>query len=124
MTDESTLYVRVGGEQWFVELGDRFYERVEADPVLRPLYPEDLTESRAHLAAFLVQYWGGPTTYSDERGHPRLRMRHVRWEIGPEQSDAWYRHMASAVRSGGLSGEDESAVLEYFDMAARHLRNV
>lgn len=124
MTDVSTLYERVGGEQWFVDLVDRFYSGVEADPTLRPMYPEDLTESKAHLAAFLVQYWGGPTTYSDERGHPRLRRRHARWEIGPVQRDAWYGHMAGAVRRGDLSGLDEAAVLGYFDMAATNLLNI
>ncbi len=124
MTDDSTLYGRVGGEPWFVDLVDRFYDGVEGEPVLRGLYPDDLTDSKSHLAGFLAQYWGGPSTYSEERGHPRLRMRHVNWEIGPEQRDAWYRSMATAVRDGGLSDDDEAAVLDYFDTAATHLRNV
>ena len=72
-----TLYDVVGGEQFFIDLVDHFYRGVDADPRLRHMYPEDLTEPRANTAAFLVQYWGGPTTYSDQRGHPRLRMRHA-----------------------------------------------
>jgi hemoglobin len=123
MDEERTLYERVGGRDWFVALVDRFYDGVAADPLLRPLYPDDLTDSRAHLTGFLVQYWGGPTTYSDERGHPRLRMRHVPFSIGELEAAAWYRHMAAAVQAGGLDGPTEAQVLAYFDMAARHLVN-
>jgi hemoglobin len=72
-----TLFARVGGEQFFTDLVDHFYLGVAGDPLLRPLYPDDLTESRGHLALFLMQYWGGPTTYNEQRGHPRLRMRHA-----------------------------------------------
>lgn len=119
----STLYERVGGTAWFVELVDRFYDGVADDPVLRPMYPDDLTASRAHLAAFLVQYWGGPATYSEARGHPRLRMRHAPFPIAGAARDAWLRHMRAAVEAGGLSPDDEAAVLGYFEMAARHLVN-
>ena len=92
------MYERVGGTAWFEELVARFYDGVETDPVLRPLYPgDDLTDAREHLCGFLVQYWGGPTTYSEERGHPRLRMRHMPFVIGEAERDAWYRHMAAAV---------------------------
>jgi hemoglobin len=119
-----TLYELVGGEPWFRALVDRFYDGVEADPVLRPLYPdEDLTAARDHLAGFLMQYWGGPTTYSDQRGHPRLRMRHVPFRIGKAERDAWYGHMAAAVRGGELAPEVESEVLAYFERAADHLVN-
>jgi hemoglobin len=118
-----TLYGRVGGAAWFVALVDRFYEGVATDPVLRPMYPDDLTEARAHLAAFLVQYWGGPATYSEERGHPRLRMRHAPFPIAGAERDAWLRHMRAAVERGGLSADDEAQVLDYFEMAARHLVN-
>jgi len=82
---------------------DRFYAAVAEDPVLRPLYPEDLTAPSAHLAAFLVQYWGGPDDYRLERGHPRLRMRHVPFAIGFPERDAWFRHMSEAVRAGRLT---------------------
>jgi hemoglobin len=119
-----TLYELVGGEPWFRALVDRFYAGVEADPVLRPLYPdEDLDDARDHLAGFLMQYWGGPTTYSDERGHPRLRMRHVPFRIGKAERDAWYGHMAAAVGAGELAPEIEAEVLAYFERAADHLVN-
>jgi hemoglobin len=119
----STLYERVGGEEWFVTLIDRFYKGVATDLLLRPLYPDDLTESKAHLAGFLIQYWGGPTTYSEQRGHPRLRMRHAPFVIGEAERDAWLRHMNDAVRAGGLTPGDEAEVLAYFDMAANAMIN-
>jgi hemoglobin len=93
------------------------------DPVLRPMYPDDLTDAKRHLALFLAQYWGGPTTYSDERGHPRLRMRHAPFPIGAEARDAWYHHMADAVATTDLDDEDTAAMLGYFKMAADHLQN-
>ena len=119
----TTLYDLVGGSGWFVALVDRFYDGVDGDPVLRPLYPDDLTESRAHMAGFLVQYWGGPTTYSEQRGHPRLRMRHAPFAIGAPERDAWVRHMDAAVRAGDLPPEVEAQVLDYFATAATHLVN-
>lgn len=118
-----SLFDLVDGADWFVALVDRFYEGVETDPVLRPLYPEDLTASRAHMTGFLIQYWGGPGTYSETRGHPRLRMRHAPFAIGDAERDAWLGHMVTAVRSGGLPDGVEAQVLEYFDMASRHLLN-
>jgi hemoglobin len=117
------LYERVGGDAWFVALVDRFYAAVDDDPVLRPLYPDDLTAAREHLADFLIQYWGGPASYSERRGHPRLRMRHARFVIGSPERDAWFRHMADAVRAGGLEPGIEAEVLAYFEMAATHLVN-
>jgi hemoglobin len=108
---------------YFRALVDRFYEGVEHDPVLRPLYPHDLDPGKAHLAAFLVQYWGGPTTYSEERGHPRLRMRHAPFSIGAAERDAWLGHMVSAVRRGDAGEREQAALLEYFEMAANHLVN-
>jgi len=91
------VYDAVGGRQFFVDLVDGFYAGVTTDPLLRPLYPEDLTDSRRHLAGFLTQYWGGPSTYSDERGHPRLRMRHAPFAIGDAERDAWLRHMLTSL---------------------------
>ncbi len=121
----ASMYERVGGQPWFVALVDRFYDQVEQDPVLQPLYADrDLVDARAHLAGFLVQYWGGPMTYSEQRGHPRLRMRHVPLAIGQAERDAWYAHMAAAVEGGGLSAEDETAFLTYFAMAADAMVNV
>ncbi|HVM67051.1 MAG TPA: globin [Acidimicrobiales bacterium] len=118
-----SLYERVGGTPWFEALTSRFYDGVESDPVLRPLYPDDLAAARAHLCGFLVQYWGGPADYSAARGHPRLRMRHMRFAIRAAERDAWYGHMAAAVRAGGLSETDEADVLAYFAMAADQLTN-
>jgi hemoglobin len=118
-----TVYERVGGDAWFVDLVERFYAGVAADPVLRPLYPEDLTDAKAHLAGFLVQYWGGPSAYSEQRGHPRLRQRHFPFAIGPIERDAWYRHMLVSLGAGGLSESDEAQMAAYFEMAASHLVN-
>lgn len=87
----------VGGQAFFADLVDGFYDGVSADPLLRPMYPEDLTDARRHLAGFLIQYWGGPSTYSDERGHPRLRMRHAPFLIGERERDAWLRHMLGSL---------------------------
>ena len=97
MSDEVSVYEEVGGQPFFVDLVDGFYAGVSTDPLLRPMYPEDLAEPRRHLAGFLTQYWGGPTTYSDERGHPRLRMRHVPFAIGEAERDAWLRHMLASL---------------------------
>jgi hemoglobin len=119
----STLYERVGGTAWFEALTERFYAAVAADPVLRPVYPDDLDGSQHRLCGFLIQYWGGPADYSDQRGHPRLRMRHMRFAIGPAERDAWYRHMTAAVTAGGLTPPDELAMLRYFAAAATQLTN-
>jgi len=100
VTDERSgrsVFDAVGGQPFFVDLVEGFYAGVSTDSLLRPMYPEDLTDSRRHLAAFLVQYWGGPPTYSQERGHPRLRMRHAPFAIGEAQRDAWLRHMLAAL---------------------------
>lgn len=120
---EQTAFERWGGEPFFTTLVERFYEGVAADPLLRPLYPEDLTDSKAHLALFLMQYWGGPRLYSEERGHPRLRMRHAPFVIGPAEADAWLRHMTDAVHRAGLDADDQTELLDYLSMAARSLIN-
>jgi hemoglobin len=120
----TSLYERVGGKPFFTALVDRFYSGVSADPLLRPLYPKDMEASKEHLGLFLEQYWGGPTTYSDQRGHPRLRMRHAPFVIGVAQRDAWLRHMTAAVKAAALPPSDEQELLDYFDMAARSLENV
>ena len=121
---EQTAFERWGGEPFFTGLVERFYEGVAVDPLLRPMYPDDLTDSKAHLALFLMQYWGGPRRYSEQRGHPRLRMRHVPFSIGPTQADAWLGHMTDAVRGAGLGAGDEQELLDYLAMAARSLINV
>ncbi|MGO9029879.1 MAG: globin [Acidimicrobiales bacterium] len=119
----ATPYERWGGEPFFVALVDRFYDGVVADPLLRPMYPEDLTESKAHLALFLAQYWGGPDRYNQQRGAPRLRMRHAPFVIGSAQAEAWLRHMTDAVHAGGLDPSDEEELLDYLSMAANSLIN-
>jgi hemoglobin len=118
------LYDAVGGEPVFRLLVDRFYDGVARDPILRPLYPEeDLTGARDRLTLFLMQYWGGPTTYSDNRGHPRLRMRHAGWVIGERERDAWLRHMRAAVESLEVSDEARAAIWDHVDRAAQTLVN-
>lgn len=119
----STLYERVGGAAWFEALTARFYGAVAADPVLRAVYPDDLAGAQARLCGFLVQYWGGPDDYSAARGHPRLRMRHMPFAIGPAERDAWFGHMVESVRAGSPDPADERAMLEYFANAAQHLTN-
>ena len=121
--EQQTVYELVGGGEWFEALVDRFYAAVAEDPVLVPLYPDDLTESRRTLTGFLIQYWGGPTDYSEERGHPRLRMRHVPFVIGVAERDAWAHHMAEAVRAGGAPAPVEQAMLDYFEQAATAMIN-
>lgn len=119
-----TFYEAAGGEATFRRLVDRFYEGVEADPVLRPLYPEpDLAGARERLTLFLIQYWGGPQTYSRERGHPRLRLRHQPFAIGGEEREAWLRHMTDAVRSLGLAEPLSAELLRYFDAASTAMIN-
>ncbi len=91
------VYDAVGGRPFFVDLVDGFYAGVGIDRLLRALYPDDLTDSRRHLTGFLIQYWGGPSTYSAERGHPRLRMRHAPFSIGEAERDAWLHHMLGSL---------------------------
>jgi len=123
--DES-LFEQVGGESFFIQLVDAFYESVAVDETLRPMYPEDLTESKRHLSLFLIQYWGGPGTYQAERGHPRLRMRHAPFRITKTARDAWLRAMNSALASvrDQMSDDQFDEMTAYFDMAATQLRNV
>ncbi|MFF4777397.1 globin [Microtetraspora fusca] len=120
----TTFYEAVGGEETFRRLVHRFYEGVAADPLLRPMYPEeDLAGAEDRLRMFLIQYWGGPNTYSQERGHPRLRMRHVPFTIGEAERDAWLKHMGDAVRSLELAPEHEEQLLRYLVYAAQSMLN-
>lgn len=123
---ESTFYEQVGGEPFFERLVDAFYAAVVQDELLRPMYPEDLEESKRHLTLFLMQYWGGPRTYQQERGHPRLRMRHAEFRITKRARDAWLvamRHALSVVRQE-LNDDQFEEIDSYFTMAANQLRNV
>ena len=123
---DETLYDEVGGEAFFERLVDAFYVSVETDDILRPMYPADLTDAKRHLVLFLVQYWGGPPTYMQERGHPRLRMRHEPFEITKRARDAWLLAMIKALASERehLSDRQFDEMTAYFEMAARQLRNV
>jgi len=120
------MYERVGGDEFFDELTRRFYAAVADDLVLRPLYPEDeagLELARVHLRDFLIQYWGGPDTYNQVRGAPRLRQRHVPFPIGPDERDAWLRHMTDAVHAASMRPLDEAQMVGYFNSAAAALTN-
>jgi hemoglobin len=120
-----TVFDAVGGRAFFDRVVDRFYDAVEHDPLLRPLYPEDLTDSRRHTAGFFAQYWGGGTVqYSDERGHPRLRMRHMPFAITTAHAEAWLGHMRAALDAEeGLPAEVRQAMDEHITNAAAHLVN-
>ncbi|MGI8679394.1 MAG: globin [Jatrophihabitans sp.] len=120
-----TFYAAVGGEDTFRRLVDRFYEGVADDPVLRSLYPEDdLGPASERLRMFLVQYWGGPGTYSQQRGHPRLRMRHAGFAIGVAARDAWLARMRTALDSLDLPPAYEKVLWDYLTSAADSLRNL
>jgi hemoglobin len=124
MAQEVTFYEAVGGEETFRRLVHRFYEGVAADPLLRPLYPEeDLGPAEERLRLFLIQYWGGPRTYGERRGHPRLRMRHAPFPIGGAERDAWLRHMREAVDELELSEQLDKMLWDYLVMAANSLVN-
>ena len=117
------LYDRIG-EAGFTQLTRVFYEGVANDPLLQPMYPEeDLAPAERRLRMFLEQYWGGPDTYQQERGHPRLRMRHFEFKIGPKARDAWLAHMRKAVDSLELSDLDEAMLWDYLERAAHAMLN-
>ena len=120
----TTFYEQVGGEETFRKLVRRFYQGVAEDPLLRPMYPEeDLGPAEERLVLFLMQYWGGPRTYSDTRGHPRLRMRHAPFTVNREAHDAWLRHMRDAVDSLELSAAHEQELWKYLTYAAASMVN-
>jgi hemoglobin len=121
----TTLYDEAGGLPFFEALVDHFYASVAHDPVLLRLYPEpeDLAPARRRLTLFLAQYWGGPTTYSDERGHPRLRARHFPFHIGPAERDHWLARMRAAVDATAPSPGVAARLNAYFDTAAEAMRN-
>ena len=126
--DETTnvsFYEAVGGEETFRRLTHLFYQGVAADPQLRAVYPsKDLGPAEEHLRLFLIQYWGGPATYNELRGHPRLRMRHRHFRIGEAERDAWLRHMRAALDQIGLPPALDAQLWDYLVMAAHSLVNV
>ncbi len=127
MTDQLTpadYYAALGGEETFRLLVDEFYAGVATDPLLRPLYPEeDLGPANDRLRKFLIQYWGGPSTYSQERGHPRLRQRHAPFRIGHAERLAWLKHMRHAVDVLELSPELDKLLWDYLERAALFMVN-
>jgi hemoglobin len=122
--ETQTLYEAAGGMAFFEALVGRFYDGVASDPLIRAVYPEeDLAGARHRLTLFLAQYWGGPTTYDRERGHPRLRMRHMPFAIGPAERDAWLTRMHEAIAWSDPPPEIASRLHAYFDTAAEAMRN-
>ena len=124
MSDEPTLYEAAGGMPFFESLVERFYSGVAEDAILRPIYPEpDLAGAQHRLTLFLAQYWGGPSTYDAERGHPRLRMRHAPFAIGPVERDAWLVRMREAIAASDPPPDVAERLHRYIDMAAEEMRN-
>jgi hemoglobin len=122
--DPTSFYEAIGGQATFRRLVDEFYAGVATDPVLRPLYPEeDLGPANDRLRMFLEQYWGGPGTYSEQRGHPRLRQRHAPFRVGPTERDAWLYHMRHAVDSLGLDPSHQETLWTYLERAAMFMVN-
>ncbi|MEU0990453.1 MULTISPECIES: globin [unclassified Streptomyces] len=121
---EQTFYEQVGGEETFRRLVHRFYQGVAGDPELRAMYPEeDLGPAEERFRLFLIQYWGGPRTYSENRGHPRLRMRHAPFKVDQAAHDAWLRHMRDAVDELDLAPEHEETLWSYLTYAAASMLN-
>src|SRR6478735_868188 len=124
-TPEPTLYDAVGGEEFFTQLVDHFYDNVEADPALLAVYPDpdDLGPARERFRLFLCQYWGGPTTYSDQRGHPRLRMRHAPFAVTTTARDHWLHHFRAALDQADLTPAQDQQFWEYVTHAAQFMVN-
>lgn len=119
-----TFYAEVGGEETFERIVTVFYREVAGDPVLKPMYPEeDLGPASERLKLFLIQYWGGPKTYQERRGHPALRMRHMPFHINPDARDRWLRHMRTALDEAKLSPLHDETLCGYLDRAAHALVN-
>jgi hemoglobin len=121
---DSTFYDEIGGMETIRAIVDRFYEGVADDELLRPMYPEeDLGPAAERLTLFLAQYWGGPTTYSQERGHPRLRMRHAPFAVTPQARDHWLKHFRDGLDSVGLTPEQDAQFWAYATHAAQFMVN-
>ena len=122
-TQTSTIFEAAGGAIVFERIVANFYDGLSQDPILRPLYPADLSESKQAMSLFLIQYFGGTATYSQQRGHPRLRMRHLPFSIGQAERDAWMKHMKAAVEFENLKPEISSAMMDYFERTATFMMN-
>ncbi len=124
MVNGVSVFEAAGGTETFKILVERFYAGVASDPLLRPIYPdEDLSSATERLTLFLIQYWGGPDTYSARRGHPRLRLRHQPFAIGQAERDAWLRHMTAAVESLDVTSDVRKALLDYFETTSTAMIN-
>ena len=121
--NQVTVYELIGGEETFERLVQAFYAKVEADAELRAIFPEDLEPGKRYQQLFLMQYWGGPTTYSEERGHPRLRMRHFPFAITSKLANHWLAHMLEAIDEVGIQEPARSMMREYFERAAMVMVN-
>jgi hemoglobin len=120
----ATFYDEIGGMETITAIVHRFYAGVAGDEVLRPMYPEeDLGPAEERFRLFLVQYWGGPTTYSDERGHPRLRMRHAPFMVTPGAAGHWLQHFRAALDSVDLTAEQDAQFWDYVTHAAQFMVN-
>ena len=119
----TAIYELAGGDEPFRRMVDAFYARVERDPLLRPMFPEDLGPGREHQFLFITQYFGGPQRYSERRGHPRLRARHLPFPIGRRERDAWVGHMLAAIDEAGFAEPARQALIDYFERAATFLIN-
>lgn len=121
---EQTFFDEIGGQEFFNQLVDGFYIGIEHDPVLRPMYPEgDMSDAKRHLALFLGQYWGGPSTYGDERGHPRLRMRHMPFVVDADARDRWLTHMSTSLNQLDVPEHLRDQLWTYLVTAAHSLVN-
>lgn len=118
-----TVYEQIGGEETFWRLVDIFYTRIEQDPLLRPMFPADMEPGKRHQFYFLIQYFGGPTHYQEQRGHPRLRMRHSPFPIGQRERDAWLGHMLAAMDELEIPEPARSLMQDYFERAATAMIN-
>lgn len=122
--DEMTIYEMVGGEPIFKELVEIFYTKVEADEALRQIFPDDLEPGKLWQKLFLIQFFGGPAWYSEQRGHPRLRMRHMPYPIDDAARDSWLGHMLASIDEVGIQEPARSSMRAYFQRAAAHMVNV
>ncbi len=122
-TNYRTIYDQAGGDEPFRRLVDIFYRNVEADPVLRPLFPDDLAAGKEYQFLFITQYFGGPERYHAQRGHPRLRMRHIPFIIGVAERDAWVRCMLDAIAEVGFAPDIAAAMRTYFEGTATFMMN-
>jgi len=119
----TTVYDQIGGDDTFRRLVDAFYRRVEQDPLLRPLFPDDMAPGKERQFLFLAQYWGGPPRYEALRGHPRLKMRHAPFVIGQPERDAWLGHMLAAIDEVGIAEPARAQMIEYFENGATFMIN-